>query len=510
LPLENQVDPSPTATVEPSPTATTEPSPTATTEPSPTATAEPSPTATTEPSPTATTAPTPTTPPTPTPAPITYATVTGTGGDGLRCRTQPNTSSNIISVLPEGTRVETRGAESGGWIPVRCSGQDGWIYGGYANVSAPTTPSPTPGGTPGTATVTGTGGGGLNCRTGAGTNYPVITILPEGSRVETRGAASNGWVPVRCGGQDAWVSSSYVTVSGGSTSNPTPAPTPSGSTGAIQVANTGGDGLRCRTQPNTSSNTITVLGEGSRVETRGAETNGWIPVRCGGMDGWVYAAYTAPASGTSPTPAPNPTNPPVSGGSGWAMVSGTGGGGVNCRTGAGTNYPVITILPEGARVETRGNVVNGWAPVRCLGQDAWVSASYLILNVGGGGGGSGAVWIDVNLSSQYMMVYRGSTVIGQTYVSTGRYGFDTPPGTFYVNTKLTSQTMSGVLGGEYYYVPNVPWVMYFTNVGHAIHGAYWHNNFGARMSHGCINLPVGFAEWLYGISPIGTRVYIHY
>ena len=70
--------------------------------------------------------------------------------------------------------------------------------------------------------------------------------------------------------------------------------------------------------------------------------------------------------------------------------------------------------------------------------------------------------------------------------------------------------MTGTLGGEYYYVHDVPSVMYFTNRGHAIHGAYWHNNFGYRMSHGCINLPVNFASWLYSVTPMGARVRIHY
>lgn len=122
----------------------------------------------------------------------------------------------------------------------------------------------------------------------------------------------------------------------------------------------------------------------------------------------------------------------------------------------------------------------------------------------------GELWIDVNLSSEYMVVYQGSTDIGETYVSTGREGFETPTGTFYINSKLDSQTMEGVLGGEYYNVPDVPWVMYFTDLGHAIHGTYWHDNFGTPMSHGCINLPMDFAAWLYGIAGVGTRVEIHY
>lgn len=123
---------------------------------------------------------------------------------------------------------------------------------------------------------------------------------------------------------------------------------------------------------------------------------------------------------------------------------------------------------------------------------------------------SDGLWIDVNLSSQYLIVYSGSTDIAETYVSTGRPGFDTPTGTFYINTKLESQTMEGVLGGEYYNVPDVPWVMYFTDEGHALHGTYWHNNFGETMSHGCVNLPMDFAEWLYGIADVGTPVIIHY
>ncbi|HEY7032728.1 MAG TPA: L,D-transpeptidase [Thermomicrobiales bacterium] len=122
----------------------------------------------------------------------------------------------------------------------------------------------------------------------------------------------------------------------------------------------------------------------------------------------------------------------------------------------------------------------------------------------------GAKWIEVNLSTQYLIAWQNGQRINETYVSTGRPGFETPTGTWYVNTKLESQTMSGCIQGECYYVPDVPWVMYFTDWGHALHGTYWHNNFGHVMSHGCVNLPLDFAEWLYYWTPIGTPVVIHY
>ncbi len=123
---------------------------------------------------------------------------------------------------------------------------------------------------------------------------------------------------------------------------------------------------------------------------------------------------------------------------------------------------------------------------------------------------SNDLWIDVNLSEQYLIVYTASTDLAETYVSTGRPGFDTPTGTFYINSMLDSQTMEGVLGGEYYNVPDVPYVMYFTDMGHALHGTYWHSNFGETMSHGCINLPMDFAAWLYSIAYVGVPVVIHY
>jgi hypothetical protein len=132
------------------------------------------------------------------------------------------------------------------------------------------------------------------------------------------------------------------------------------------------------------------------------------------------------------------------------------------------------------------------------------------VRVGAEAPANGERWIEINLTQQYMIAWQGDVAVMETYVSTGRPEFATPPGTFYINAKYPSQTMSGVLGGEYYNVPDVPDVMYFTDRGHAIHGAYWHNNFGSVMSHGCVNVPLGTSTWLYEWAPPGTRVEIHY
>ena len=80
----------------------------------------------------------------------------------------------------------------------------------------------------------------------------------------------------------------------------------------------------------------------------------------------------------------------------------------------------------------------------------------------------------------------------------------TPIGSHSILSKVDVQDMEGTISGEYYFVEDVPYVMYFDNLGNALHGTYWHSNFGAPMSHGCINLPMDVAAWMYGWASVGT------
>jgi len=118
-------------------------------------------------------------------------------------------------------------------------------------------------------------------------------------------------------------------------------------------------------------------------------------------------------------------------------------------------------------------------------------------------------WIDVNLSKQKLVAYEGTTPVFSSLVSTGVAGLPTVTGTFNIYVKYQSQLMTGGSGSSYYYLPNVPYVMYFYQA-YAIHGTYWHNNFGHPMSHGCVNLPTPAAQWVYGWASVGTPVNIHY
>jgi lipoprotein-anchoring transpeptidase ErfK/SrfK len=117
----------------------------------------------------------------------------------------------------------------------------------------------------------------------------------------------------------------------------------------------------------------------------------------------------------------------------------------------------------------------------------------------------------VNLSDQWLYAYENGELVFDAPVATGRDGMQTPTGSYSVYAKLSVQTMRGVENGEPWVVPNVPHVMYI-NGGVALHGTYWHNLFGsgARPSHGCVNLPLRAAKWLYGWAPVGTPVRVTY
>jgi lipoprotein-anchoring transpeptidase ErfK/SrfK len=114
-------------------------------------------------------------------------------------------------------------------------------------------------------------------------------------------------------------------------------------------------------------------------------------------------------------------------------------------------------------------------------------------------------WIDVNLTAQQVIAYEGDRAVLVAPVSTGLPGTPTVTGRYRIYQKVASQAMSG----PGYYLPNVPWVMYFYK-GYSFHGTYWHNNFGQPMSHGCVNMRTTDAKWLYDWAPIGTLVVVHY
>ncbi|HEY5270885.1 MAG TPA: L,D-transpeptidase family protein [Anaerolineales bacterium] len=107
--------------------------------------------------------------------------------------------------------------------------------------------------------------------------------------------------------------------------------------------------------------------------------------------------------------------------------------------------------------------------------------------------------IEVNLRTQTLTCYENNQIVLTADVSTGLPGlFDTPAGRKYIEVKLASRRMSTTnLFSDDIALAGVPWCSFFTNVGHAFHGTYWHDNFGLPMSHGCVNMRTEDAKWLF-------------
>lgn len=119
-------------------------------------------------------------------------------------------------------------------------------------------------------------------------------------------------------------------------------------------------------------------------------------------------------------------------------------------------------------------------------------------------------WIEVNLYDQTVAVYDNSSLVFATLIASGIEPFWTQPGLFQIYQKYEATPMRGSFEADRsdaYYLEDVPWTMYYDKA-RALHGAYWHNAFGAPRSHGCVNMSVGDARWLFEWAQVGDWVYV--
>lgn len=114
-------------------------------------------------------------------------------------------------------------------------------------------------------------------------------------------------------------------------------------------------------------------------------------------------------------------------------------------------------------------------------------------------------WIEVDLTQQMLYAYRGGQLIDGFLISSGTRSFKTITGIYKIYAKYPSIDMRG----PGYDLADVPYSMFFHR-GYAIHGTYWHNNFGRPMSKGCVNMLTDEASWIYENASVGTYVIVHY
>ncbi len=202
------------------------------------------------------------------------------------------------------------------------------------------------------------------------------------------------------------------------------------------------------------------------------------------------------------------------------------------RSGPGNDYKVISRLRNGIILKVGGKVENDgivwykiifdeWLlyPERVKG-DWYIASDYVQILYDEG---DQTIWendyatntnkkIIVDRTEQKLYAYEGDTLFMEIAISTGLELTPTPQGTFTIFKKTPSRYMQGPLPNlsdkQVYDLPGVPWNLYFTHGGAVIHGAYWHNSFGSRYSHGCVNLSPENARKIYNWAELGTKVIV--
>jgi hypothetical protein len=167
-------------------------------------------------------------------------------------------------------------------------------------------------------------------------------------------------------------------------------------------------------------------------------------------------------------------------------------------------YPGASGDSSRPRLEryTRVNIfevveVDGWRWY-LVGPDAWIQQTNVakIVFTEKPEGVKGR-WVAVDLYEQVLVAYDEDTPIYATLISSGLPDWATNEGTFQTYWRLANGYMTGAEGqSDYYLVEGVPYTMYFDQ-SISLHGTYWHDGFGYRHSHGCVNMTITDAKWLF-------------
>lgn len=203
---------------------------------------------------------------------------------------------------------------------------------------------------------------------------------------------------------------------------------------------------------------------------------------------------------------------------------------VNLRSGPSEDSPVVMKLRSGMVLQVFGSTESGGRNWYKVGFDEWVrypdrmkgdlyvAAEFVRpfmheapSELAAGSDAANSKRIVVDRSEQMLYAYEGDTPFMQESVSTGLELTPTPRGSFKIFRKTPSRYMQGPIpeiSDDAYDLPGVPWNLYFTKEGAAIHGTYWHDNFGQPQSHGCVNLPPDKARLLYEWAELGTTVVV--
>lgn len=195
---------------------------------------------------------------------------------------------------------------------------------------------------------------------------------------------------------------------------------------------------------------------------------------------------------------------------GWVVF------GVDVRSSPGYAYgiPIVRSLPKHAVVQVFNTINVEGEEWLLIGPDEWVPARQVGVvypNTNPPAGVTGGRWLDIDLAEQTLAVYDNHQLVFASLVATGMEPYWTRPGLFQIYSMKETENMSGSFEADrsdYYYLENVPYTLYFDKA-RAIHGAYWRTSLGYDQSHGCVNMSIGDAAWVFRWAKEGDWVYVH-
>lgn len=298
--------------------------------------------------------------------------------------------------------------------------------------------------------------------------------------------------------------------------NSDPAFQPAPPTGGNTYLVTASDGLRLRGGPDGDASMVALLPDNTEFIAAAGAGGDWIPGYANGLSGWVSAGFLAERP---PLPQLQPADWDLSVWQGAALEE------TNVRREPTTKADIAETLQFGDPV-----TVTEWLEGEEVfeGADLWAKIGEGRYVYGRNVGRNAPVlptptpadaptwgkWIDINLIQQLLTAYDGTTPVRTIEVTTGMAGWETPPGSFTILSRVANETMtSGAIGAENHYrLDDVLFTQYFTDRGHALHFAWWRTKetIGRPGSHGCVNLLLDDARFLWDWAELGTPIVIHY
>jgi uncharacterized protein YraI len=223
----------------------------------------------------------------------------------------------------------------------------------------------------------------VNLRAGPGTSYRVILVIPAGASLKITGSYSKGFYPIRYRGTKGWVHADYLTM-----------PRPLGPARTTEA-------VKLRAGSSTRHAVILTIPADASLRITGSMSRSFYPVRYQGIKGWVHADFLELGAKGNDTGRPPAVSRPRVLGLAHTMDE------INLRSGPGTQYGVILVIPDGASLKITGSYSRGYYPVRYQGTKGWASGDYLGL-----GAARNDSWTTDEITD---LIWEAATFYGQSY-----------------------------------------------------------------------------------------------